>query len=123
MGGIYDFLESKQMLSLHELERKNLAPVNSDAKFKPLVKESKLNYLEQKELNKRLKAQEKKVKKLEERISELEVKIQEIEQQLASGDVADPEIFTNHAHLNVEMETTMMEWERAGLELDELKNK
>lgn len=123
LGGIYDFLESKQMLSLHELERKNLAPVNSDAKFKPLVKESKLNYLEQKELNKRLKAQEKKVKKLEERISELEVKIQEIEQQLASGDVADPEIFTNHAHLNVEMETTMMEWERAGLELDELKNK
>lgn len=123
LGGIYDFLESKQMLSLHELERKNLAPLNSDAKFKPLVKESKLNYLEQKELNKRLKAQEKKVKKLEERISELEVKIQEIEQQLASGDVADPEIFTNHAHLNVEMETTMMEWERAGLELDELKNK
>lgn len=123
LGGIYDFLESKQMLSLHELERKNLAPVNSDAKFKPLVKESKLDYLEQKELNKRLKAQEKKVKKLEERISELEVKIQEIEQQLANGDVADPEIFTNHAHLNVEMETTMMEWERAGLELDELKNK
>lgn len=123
LGGIYDFLESKQMLSLHELERKNLAPLNSDAKFKPLVKESKLDYLEQKELNKRLKAQEKKVKKLEERISELEVKIQEIEQQLASGDVADPEIFTNHAHLNVEMETTMMEWERAGLELDELKNK
>ena len=98
LGGIYDFLESKQMLSLHELERKNLAPLNSDAKFKPLVKESKLDYLEQKELNKRLKAQEKKVKKLEERISELEVKIQEIEQQLASGDVADPEIFTNHAH-------------------------
>lgn len=123
LGGIYDFLESKQMLSLHELERKNLAPVNSDTRFKPLVKESKLDYLEQKELNKRLKAQEKKVKKLEERISELEVKIQEIEQQLASGDVADPEIFTNHAHLNVEMETTMMEWERAGLELDELKNK
>lgn len=123
LGGIYDFLECKQMLSLSELEINNSHSMNKDDEVKSSVKDSKLNYLEQKEQNKRLKAQEKKVEKLEAHISELETMIKEIEHQLASGEIVDSEIYTRHAHLNREMAKTMTEWECAGIELDKLKNR
>lgn len=123
LGGVYDFLQAKQLQSLHELEKNEKDGVASSLiESKVTVKESKLNYLEQKEFNKKIKAQEKKLKTLEETIAILEQQIQEIEEKLSGGDVAsDPAIFAQHSELQNNLEEAMNSWEEAGTELDELK--
>lgn len=123
LGGIYDFLAQKNMDSLHELEKKDKpqqpAPMaNGD---EPEVKQSKLNYQEQKELNRKIKQAEKRVSELEQHVNELENQISHIEQQLAQGGEVDPDIYNRHSQLNAELEQTMAQWEDAGEELEKIK--
>ena len=57
LGGIYDFLAQKNMESLHELEKKEQLQqgIHAAKNVEQEVKQSKLNYQEQKELNKKIK--------------------------------------------------------------------
>ena len=121
LGGIYDFLESKRIESLHELEvdsSRQPAPKAADAQ----PKASKLSYEEQKERNRQLKQAEKKVASLESRIGELEGEIAEIEDSLAKGNGADADTYKRHAALSSELESVMAQWEEAGEQLEQMKN-
>jgi len=98
LGGIYDFLAQKNMESLHELEKKEQLQqgIHAAKNVEQEVKQSKLNYQEQKELNKKIKQAEKRVSELEQHVNDLENQINCIEQQLAQGGEVDPDIYNRH---------------------------
>lgn len=123
LGGIYDFLAQKNMESLHELEKKEQQQqgIHAAKNVEQEVKQSKLNYQEQKELNKKIKQAEKRVSELEQHVNDLENQINCIEQQLAQGGEVDPDIYNRHSQLNAELEQTMTQWEDAGEELEKIK--
>lgn len=123
LGGIYDFLAQKNMESLHELEKKEQLQqgIHAAKNVEQEVKQSKLNYQEQKELNKKIKQAEKRVSELEQHVNDLENQINCIEQQLAQGGEVDPDIYNRHSQLNAELEQTMTQWEDAGEELEKIK--
>lgn len=123
LGGIYDFLAQKNMESLHELEKKEQQQqgIHAAKNVEQEVKQSKLNYQEQKELNKKIKQAEKRVSELEQHVNDLENQINHIEQQLAQGGEVDPDIYNRHSQLNAELEQTMTQWEDAGEELEKIK--
>ena len=123
LGGIYDFLAQKNMESLHELEKKEQLQqgIHAAKNVEQDVKQSKLNYQEQKELNKKIKQAEKRVSELEQHVNDLENQINHIEQQLAQGGEVDPDIYNRHSQLNAELEQTMTQWEDAGEELEKIK--
>lgn len=123
LGGIYDFLAQKNMESLHELEKKEQLQqgIHAAKNVEQEVKQSKLNYQEQKELNKKIKQAEKRVSELEQHVNDLENQINHIEQQLAQGGEVDPDIYNRHSQLNAELEQTMTQWEDAGEELEKIK--
>ncbi len=123
LGGIYDFLAQKNMESLHELEKKEQLQqgIHAAKNIEQEVKQSKLNYQEQKELNKKIKQAEKRVSELEQHVNDLENQINHIEQQLAQGGEVDPDIYNRHSQLNAELEQTMTQWEDAGEELEKIK--
>lgn len=116
--GIYEFLEHKKIDTLSELERKEKPLAATGNKAEEEVKQSKLDYLEQKELNRRIKQAQKRVATLEDEINVLEQQIAEIEQQLSAGTSNDPEIYTRHAQCTQQLEETMQAWEQANEELD-----
>lgn len=115
--GIYEFLEHKRIDTLAELERKD-KPQQTVSSSVDEVKQSKLDYLEQKELNRRIRQAQKRVETLETQIHELEVEIKEIEDKLAIGASNDPDIYTRHARCNEQLETAMQQWEQASDELE-----
>lgn len=123
LGGIYDFLAQKNMESLHELEKREQLQqgIHAAKNVEQEVKQSKLNYQEQKELNKKIKQVEKRVSELEQHVNDLESQINHIEQQLAQGGEVDPDIYNRHSQLNAELEQTMTQWEDAGEELEKIK--
>ena len=123
LGGIYDFLAQKNMESLHELEKKEQLQqgIHAAKNVEQEVKQSKLNYQEKKELNKKIKQAEKRVSELEQHVNDLENQINCIEQQLAQGGEVDPDIYNRHSQLNAELEQTMTQWEDAGEELEKIK--
>ncbi len=123
LGGIYDFLESRQLATLQQLERKApKAAAKQGETAEPAVSQGKLSYQEQKEFNKRVRALERQVDAHEQRIAQLEDEIAAVEQQLSSGE-ADPDCYTRHAALSQELAGVMEQWESANEQLDQLKSK
>ena len=115
--GIYEFLEHKKIATLAELERKEKPQSVAKGEVQD-VKQSKLDYLEQKEQSRRLKQAQKRVATLESRINELENEIKEIEAKLSTGAAGDSDIYSRHARCTEELEATMQEWETASEELE-----
>lgn len=118
LGGIYDFLEKKNLQSLSQLEVKEKTVAKQQEEKE--VKASKLSYLEQKEREREVRRAEKRVKQLEQLIADTEQQIARLEQQLEQGDTADASIFTRHAALNATLQETMTQWEEACEQLETL---
>ena len=120
LGGIYDFLQSKQLSSLQELERKN------SLKQSPLIEEQsstgKLSYAEKKERERLFRKAEKKLAEAEKVVESLEIELSDIEAKLASG-TNDNDLFLRHGDVKKKLENAMREWELAGMELEYLKDK
>lgn len=133
LGGIYEFLDYKNMDSLKELEKKGdagKAMKLSDSPTKNLQKEynpsptaSKLSYAEQKEREKIVRKAEKEVAKYESEIACIEDKIKTIEDTLSSGNAVDSAIYSEHASLQKQLENVMSLWELACEELEAIKTK
>ena len=118
IGGIYDFLRSKNLENLQELEIKTKSSV--DAETIPEQKsENKLSYEARKELNKKIKKAETAVKEAEDKISALETDIKELEAKLAEG-ISDEETLNSYNKKKRELEQLMYEWEILTEELEEL---
>ena len=122
LGGIYDFLQKKELQDLKSLEA---APTQSAADTDaPRQAQGKLSYEEQKEQARQLRKVEKEVKEKEEAISRIEAALQDLEQQMSSPEGAtDTALITQYASRQKELEQTMADWEAAASRLEEMQSK
>ena len=122
LGGIYDFLEKKNMKTLQQLELSTSYATKVAVDSKETVPENKLSYEEQKDHNRIIRRLEKKIEDLEKEIHRQEVKTKEIEAKLSTPEgAADLALYQSHLDIQQLILTTMSEWEQAILELEKTK--
>lgn len=112
IGGIYDFLRSRNMEMLDEMNLK----IKADKQQAPTNTESKLSYAEQKEREKILRKIRNDIKKAEEEIAKLESKIAELDKKLVEG--YSPEQFDEYNRLKKQLSTTEDRWAELEIELE-----
>ncbi len=135
IGGIYEFLESKRLDSLQQLEAGTTARLPKQEKQEvPRVEASepaaarpepvvaKISYAEQRERDKILRKAARKVEEAEQAVAAAEKKVADIEAAIAQGQTAD-DIYNRHAQAVKDLENTMSLWELAQTELDTLNEK
>ena len=123
MGGIYEFLEKKNMESLQQLELSKNHDTQANNNNKETISENKLSYEEQKEHNRVIRRLERKVEDLEKEIHKLELKTKKIETKLSTPEgAADPALYQSHLDVQQLITSTMTDWEQAIIELEELNN-
>lgn len=130
LGGIYDFLESRQIVSLDELGQKpkTESPVkqkiDSPKVEKPGAQEGtvgrKLSYTEQREREKMIRKAKKKVEEAEAAVAQKEAAVASIEALLSTPEgAADASNYAKHTEAQRDLENAMSVWELASLELEE----
>ncbi len=114
LGGIYDFLATKKMESLKELEREKSKVEGRESKVEgPKSRvNTEMSYEERKELQRKIKKAERLVELCEITIAETEKAIADIETKLAAGDTS-AELFTQYGELKNQLQKEMTEWEQA----------
>ena len=121
LGGIYDFLQHKQMESLRELEKSVPSKTDNDQIQEPAVSSGKQSYAEKKEFEKQIRKAERLVKGAEAKVSQLEAELKVVEDKLAAG-ATDNDLFERHGEVSKSLDAAMSEWEDATMELENLKN-
>ena len=129
LGGIYDFLESRKLDSLRELEQRATVSktekdgnISKDSASSAQPEDSKLSYGEQKEFARRLRKAEKVVADIESEIAGLEKRIAEVEEKLATPDgAADTSLYELHGQLKKQLDDVMWKWSEASEVLDKLQ--
>ncbi len=131
LGGIYDFLQARQLSSMRELEQKEKntpSTTNTSAASgtgtKPLS--GKEEYARRREQEKQLRKAEREVEKAEEQIMSLEKQIAEMDRQMADPqtygiDLSDGTIYAQYNHLKEELTRLTYRWEELSIELDNLR--
>ena len=107
LGGIYDFLRSKKIDSLQELERKN----DTKDEAKSEATSAKLDYAAQKAAAAARRKKEKQIAEVEAAIAKLEQDQKEIENLLTDIAHQTTENFQRYEHIKREMEQRLYEWE------------
>ena len=108
LGGIYDFLHSKRIDTLQELERKE---AKGEEQIKREVTSAKLDYAAQKAAAAARRKKEKQIADIEAAIAKLEQEQQEIETLLTEIENQTTENFQRYEHIKREMEQRLYEWE------------
>lgn len=129
LGGIYDFLESRKLDSLRELEQRATVSktekdgnISKDSASPAQSEDSKLSYGEQKEFARRLRKAEKVVADIESEIAGLEKRIAEVEEKLTTPDgAADTSLYELHGQLKKQLDDVMWKWSEASEVLDKLQ--
>lgn len=121
LGGIYDFLQHKQMESLRELEKSVPSKTDNDQIQEPAVSSGKQSYAEKKEFEKQIRKAERLVKDAEAKVSQLEAELKVVEDKLAAG-ATDNDLFERNGEVSKSLDAAMSEWEDATMELENLKN-
>lgn len=121
LGGIYDFLQHKQMESLREFEKSVPSKTDNDQIQEPAVSSGKQSYAEKKEFEKQIRKAERLVKDAEAKVSQLEAELKVVEDKLAAG-ATDNDLFERHGEVSKSLDAAMSEWEDATMELENLKN-
>ena len=124
IGGIYDFLQKKEMESLDELHTAGSPssglPTAAKATDTTLPSEGKLSYEEQKEKAKQRRKAEKQVEECEAKVAQLEQKKAHIEAQLATPEGAsDTTLFDAYATIQRDLKEAENAWEEAMEALDD----
>ena len=117
LGGIYDFLQHKQMESLRELEKSVPSKTDNDQIQEPAVSSGKQSYAEKKEFEKQIRKAERLVKDAEAKVSQLEAELKVVEDKLAAG-ATDNDLFERHGEVSKSLDAAMSEWEDATMELE-----
>lgn len=125
LGGIYDFLQRKNIESLNDLQKPSLSTSSTmvssvEEKTGP---SNRLSYEQQKEQQKKIRRLEKAVEQCEARIGELEAAVKMLEDQLATPEgAADVSIYERHGALKKQLDEAVNAWEEASLELEEAQS-
>ena len=125
LGGIYDFLQRKNIESLNDLQKPSLSTSSTmvssvEEKTGP---SNRLSYEQQKEQQKKVRRLEKAVEQCDARIGELEAAVKMLEDQLATPEgAADVSIYERHGALKKQLDEAVNAWEEASLELEEAQS-
>ena len=123
LGGIYDYLHTRQIETLDQLSaapaRTGTAPAKTVAATETASSAGKLDYEQRKELQRQRRKLEKAVADAERRIGELEKDVAHIEAQMATPEgAADTTLYERHADLKKQLDAAMDAWEQASEALD-----
>lgn len=128
LGGIYDFLRSKNISNLRDIELSKSQGIgkaeNADSSDGPGIQEApkkgKISYAEQREREKMLRRLRKRVETAEAEVGNSESGLAEIEALIAAGD-AQEETLSKYAEMQKRLENAMSVWELATMELEEVE--
>lgn len=122
IGGIYDFLASRNISSLNELSSLGNNMKTVAAEEKP-AEQGRLSYEQQKEAQKKLRRLEKQVDECEKIVADIEQQIADIEARLSTADGAsDATLYERHGELKRRLDKAVDEWEAASVALDEARD-
>lgn len=119
IGGIYDFLQKKEMESLDELHATGSPSANttnsaSSNSTQPQMSEGKLSYEERKEQAKIRRKLEKEVERCETEVSRLESEKAALEAKLATPEgAADTALFSQYGQIQQDLSQAEYAWEKA----------
>lgn len=131
IGGIYDFLQTKRITELSELNQASVIPAKtapeksvhtaaSQPKSQPAVS---LNYAEQKEQQKRLRKAERAVEDCEKKIAMMETRLKELDELLCDPkNASDMMLVTEYTDTKRQLDTEVEKWERLSEELEQLRH-
>lgn len=125
LGGIYDFLKSKQIAELTELNTSSplqQRDVSANVDSTATQKDSALSYEQQKAASRLRKKLEKAVHEAEEHVTQLESAVKILEAQLSTPEgSADITLYEKHGRLKAQLAAAEEEWEKAmeSLELND----
>lgn len=125
LGGIYDFLQRKNIESLNNLQKPSLSTSSTmvSSVEEKTGASNRLSYEQQKEQQKKIRRLEKAVEQCEARIGELEAAVKMLEDQLATPEgAADVSIYERHGALKKQLDEAVNAWEEASLELEEAQS-
>lgn len=133
LGGIYDFLQKKQIEGLDELDKRFPSAVNvkgntpkkesaapSPSSVQPQARI--LSFEEQKAFKRQLSQIEKRIAASEKEMASIETKIAQLEEKMSSPEGSmDAELFKQHALLKKQLDEESEKWLIASEELENLK--
>lgn len=125
LGGIYDFLQRKNIESLNDLQKPSLSTSSTmvSSVEEKTGASNRLSYEQQKEQQRKIRRLEKAVEQCEARIGELEAAVKMLEDQLATPEgAADVSIYERHGALKKQLDEAVNAWEEASLELEEAQS-
>lgn len=121
IGGIYDFLQKHHTDSIDAATNNNPSPAASDAKAASEPSQGKQNYLEHKELQKKLNKMKKAVDKAESQIGELEKKLGELDELLLKPEnSSNMEIVEEYTSIKAKLDEEVDNWEKLSEEYEQL---
>ena len=120
LGGIYDFLNRKNIDNLQALELGASNSPQNVSETNETISASKLSYQEQKERNRQTRKLEKEISELESEIESLEKEIARLESQLSTEKgSSDTSLYYKHLELKTKLDSKMQLWENKQTELSE----
>lgn len=124
LGGIYDFLNRKNIDNLQALELATPNSAQNVSEMNETTSAGKLSYQEQKERNRLTRRLEKEVADLESEIESIEKEIERLESQLSTQKgSSDTSLYYKHLELNTKLDTLMQAWENKQNELNDFLNR
>lgn len=122
LGGIYDFLNNKKIHSLREIERKN--PIKKQVNSSNQVSKNKIDYLEKKEFDKKLRKAQSNLVKSEKQIEDYENQLAKMNQDISENQISgNPEAFYNeYEELKNRLTFEMTNWEKLAEEYEKLQS-
>lgn len=123
IGGIYDFLQKHNADSIDAATNNNPSPAASDAKAASEPSQGKQNYLEHKELQKKLNKMKKAVDKAESQIGELEKRLGELDELLLKPEnSSNMEIVEEYTSIKAKLDEEVDNWEKLSEEYEQLSS-
>jgi len=118
LGGIYDFLQTKQISELNELGKEpNIPKVEISAE----VPAKSVSYAERKDQQKKLRKAERAVEDSERKINDMERRLKELDELLMDpANASDMELVTEYTSIKRTLDEEVERWEKLSEELEQL---
>ena len=118
LGGIYDFLQSKQISELNELGREQNIP---KVGISDEVPAKSVSYAERKDQQKKLRKAERAVEDSERKINDMERRLKELDELLMDpANASDMELVTEYTSIKKALDEEVERWEKLSEELEQL---
>ena len=118
LGGIYDFLQSKQISELNELGKEQNIP---KVGISDEVPAKSVSYAERKDQQKKLRKAERAVEDSERKINDMERRLKELDELLMDpANASDMELVTEYTSIKRTLDEEVERWEKLSEELEQL---